>query len=188
MADYCTLAEVKALLGTTEDEDDGLLAALISRASAWIERFTGRRFAGQAETRSYASGETWLSSLWLDQDLLSVTSLTNTDGDEIAAAGYVLLPLNGLPKNRIELKSGYSWGSDPEGLISVAGTWGFAAAPPADITQAACRLTVWLYKQRDAPFGKVGNSLTGEYETPVALPKDVEALLKPYRRVIIGGW
>lgn len=191
-SDYCTTAEVKALAGTTLTTDDTLIAALVTRASAMIDRYTGRKFVERTETRYYTPGEdTHGSALFLDDDLLSVTTLTNGDGSVIPSAGYILMPLNGSPKFGVSLKSAYSWytPTDAEGSISVAGTWGYctAATRPADITQAAARLALWLYRQREAPFGRVGNSLTGEYEVPVALPDDVKALLKRYVNPLWGG-
>ncbi len=184
MSAYCTVAEVKALAGATLTTDDTLLGVLIARASAIIETYTERGFSAVSATRLYTPGvDTAERTLFLGADLLSVTTLSN-EGVALAAAAYVLLPLNATPKTRIKLKASYTWTytTDPDGAISVAGTWGYSTTPPADITQAAARLTLWLYRQREAPFSRVGNALTGEYEVPVALPDDVRALLDPYRR------
>ncbi len=195
MADYCTVAQVKALLNASESGDDALLADLVTRASAMVDSYTRRRtFAERIETRYYTPGEdTSGRLLFLDDDLLSITTLTNGDGTIIAAADYVLRPANILPAWGIRLKasSGISWTceDDPEDAISVAGEWGYCteADRPADITQAAARLALWLYRQREAPFSRVGNAITGEYEAPVALPDDVKAILARYRRAVWGG-
>lgn len=192
MADYCTVADVKALAGMAETTDDTLLGTLITRASALIDRYTGTTFAERTETRYYTpSVHNDGNLLLLDDDLLSVTTLTNGDGEVIPSSGYVLYPLNKSPKYGIKLKSDYSWTytDDPEGAISVAGTWGYCteADRPADITQACARLALWLYRQKDAPFGKMGNTITGEYEVPVAIPMDVAQTLMRYRRLAMGG-
>ncbi len=192
MADYCTVDDVRALLGVVETADDALLGTLITRASALIDRVTRRTFAERTETRLYTPTVHNDGNLLLvDDDLLSVTTLTNGDGQVIPAGGYLLYPLNTSPKYGIKLKSAYSWTytDDPDGAISVAGTWGYCttATRPADITQACARLALWMYRHKDAPFGKAGNTITGEYEVPVSLPLDVARILEKYRRAALGG-
>ena len=184
MTDYCTTVDVKALAGATLTTDDTLIATLITRASRLLDAHTRRVFSAVTATRSYTPGvDTDGQTLFLDDDLLSVTTLT-TNGVALAAAAYTLQPLNATRKNRLCLKSAYAWEwpDDPAGSIVLAGTWGYSATPPADIVQAAARLALWLYRQREAPFSRVGNALTGEYEVPVALPEDVIAILRPYVR------
>lgn len=192
MADYCTTAEVKALAGATLTTDDTLIAALITRASAMIDRYTGRTFVERTETRYFTPGvDNDGNLLMLDDDLLNITTLTNGDGTTIPSTGYTLIPLNGLPKYAVKLKVAYSWQSptDPDGAIIIAGSWGYCTAStrPADITQAAARLALWLYRQREAPFNRVGNTLTGEYEVPTAMPDDIAAILDRYVVPVFGG-
>jgi len=190
MTDYCTVTQVKTLGGISKSTDDDLLADLVTRASAMIDAYTRRRFAARTETRYYTptvdvSGQT----LYLDDDLLSITTLTNYDS-EVPAEGFSLLPLNLTPKNRVKLKSDYSWSyaaEDAEGSISILGTWGYSATAPDDIEQAACRLALWLYKQREAPFNRTGNTLTGEYEVPTGMPADIKAILAGYRKPAMGA-
>ena len=191
MADYCTVADVKALAGAESAGDDALLATLVARASALVDTYTRRAFTATTTTRYYSPGEdTHGLTLFLDADLLSITTLTNGDGEEIASGDYALLPLNTERRDRIKLKasSGLTWtyDADPEGALSVAGTWGYSTTPPADIVQATARLALWLYRQREAPFGKIGNTITGEYEIPVALPSDVKAILNQYKKSVWG--
>jgi len=190
MADYCTVTQIKTLGGISKSTDDVLLADLATRASAMIDAYTRRQFTARTETRYFTpTVDVGGQTLYLDDDLLSITTLTNYDS-EIPAEGFSLLPLNLTPKNRVKLKSDYSWSyaaEDAEGSISIAGSWGYSATAPADIVQAACRLALWLYKQRDAPFTRTGNSLTGEYEVPTALPPDIKAILSSYRKPAMGA-
>lgn len=192
MADYCTVAEAKALLGAKETGDDTLLAVLVTRSSALVDSFTRRTFVERDETRHFTvSEDTDGRLLYLDDDLLSVTTLTNGDAEVIASDYYVLRPRDLSPAYGIKLlaSSGYYWTyvDDPEDSITVMGSWGYctAAARPADITQQTARLALWLYRQREAPFSKVGNTFTGEYEVPVDLPGDIEAALKRYRKAVV---
>lgn len=189
MTDYCTVADVKALAGAQGADDDALIADLITRASAMVDSYTRRVFAAVTATRYFTPGEdTKGQLLYLDAELLSVTALT--DGESaVPSDGYTLYPLNASPTNRIQLKSAYSWQytDDPAGSVAVSGTWGYSATPPADIVQGAARLALWLYRQREAPFSKMGNTITGEYDVPVAFPEDVKALLDRYKRFVWGA-
>jgi hypothetical protein len=189
MTDYCTVVDVKNLAGARSITDDGLLATLVTRASAIVDEYTGRIFAAATLTRYYTPGvDTNANTLYLGADLLSVTTLT-VDGTIIPADGYTLHPLNATPKTYLRLKSAYEWAypDDPEGTIVIAGSWGYSTIAPADVVQATARLALWLYRQREAPFSRVGNAITGEYEVPVALPNDVRALLDGYRRPVWGA-
>lgn len=190
MADYCTIDDVKALAGTQSLGDDDLLEDLVTRSSRVVDSHTRRVFVKVSETRYFTPGaDTKGQLLFVDTDLLSVSEL-KTDAEVIPDTDYTLFPLNISPKNRVQLGSNYSWEypEDPAGSIQVTGDWGYSATAPADIVQATARLALWMYRQREAPFGKMGNAITGEYEVQVALPEDVEALLMRYRRVVWGAF
>jgi hypothetical protein len=186
MADYTSWSTVKSYLAISGVTDDTLGATLVTRASAIIDRFCRRQFAAATATRTFdvPAGET----LWLDEDLLSVTALTNGDGVAVASSQYVLLPANATPKFAIRLRrtASVDWvGSSATGdeqAISVQGSWGYSTTPPDDVVQAAIRLTAWLYKQRDAPFGTTARPDVGIVEVPAALPEDVKALLLRYQK------
>jgi len=184
--EYTTGAAVKAYLDISSSGDDVLLGQLVSRACAMIDRFCRRRFIAAAMTRLFdaPSGDT----LWLDEDLLSVTAITNGDGSAVGSGQYVLLPANGLPKCAIRLRksTGATWIGE-EQAIHVQGTWGYSPAPPDDVVQAAIRLTAWLYKQRDAPFGTTARPDVGIVEVPAAIPVDVTAMLLRYQKVRVAA-
>lgn len=188
MADYTTWAAVKTYLAIAGVTDDTLGAALVSRASAMIDQFCRRRFTAVTATRLFdtPSGPT----LWLDEDLLSVTTLLNGNGATLTSSHYVLLPTNMTPKYGIRLRSGWSWvggSTGDEQAISLAGSWGYSSTPPDDVAQAAVRLSAWLYKQRDAPFGTTARPDVGIVEVPAAIPEDVKALLLRYQKVRVAA-
>lgn len=185
---YTTWAAVKTYLAIEGTGDDALGAALVSRASAMIDQFCRRRFAQWTATRLYdvPSGVT----LWLDEDLLAVTTLTNGDGATLTSSEYLLLPTNMIPRYGIRLRSGSAWvggSTGDEQAISLTGTWGYSSSPPDDVVQAAVRLTAWLYKQRDAPFGTTARPDVGIVEVPAAIPEDVKALLLRYQKVRVAA-
>jgi hypothetical protein len=188
--DYTTWAAVKTYLDITGTGDDALGALLVNRVTDAIDRYCRRRFRAVTATRTFdvPAGDT----LFLDDDLLSVTTLTNGDGNVITSASYVLLPKNKSPKYAIRLKENTStvWeGSTTTDYqaISVAGPWGYSTTPADDIVQAAVRWAAWLYRQRDGAFGQTARPDIGVIETPLALPVDIERLLKPYKRWRIGA-
>lgn len=192
MTDYITLTEVKAYLSISGSGDDALLAALIGRASRLIEDHTGRWFYADAQTRYYDAVGSHIVSrlLLLDADLLTITTLKNGDGAVIAADDIILRPQNDPPYFGISLKASsntrWTYVDNPEGAISVAGTWGYSATTPAAVAQAALRLTAHLYRQRDTgadwPRGGVDITEHGAAVAPPDLPWDITRLLLPYIR------
>lgn len=185
---YTTWEAVKMYLAISGSGDDALGGSLVSRACAMIDQFCRRRFAAVTATRLFdvPSGPT----LWLDEDLLSVTTLLNGDGSTLTSGQYVLLPTNMTPRYGIRLRSGSAWvggATGDEQAISVAGTWGYSSTPPDDVVQAAVRLSAWLYKQRDAPFGTTARPDVGIVEVPAAIPEDVKAILLRYQRVRLAA-
>ena len=121
---YCTLAQVKNYLGITADTDDVLLAALIDRAQAAIDIYCGRKFEATSGTRYYEMDAVDGDYLRLDDDLISITTLTNGDDSStvITSAYYWLWPQNdGPPYHSIRLKDNqttHDWERDDGYFIS----------------------------------------------------------------------
>lgn len=187
---YATLVQLKAYLDIDAATDDALLNDLIRRAGALIDTHCRRTFeAPLATTRYFDPTDARIvrgARLYLDRDLCQIVTVTNGDGEVVAAADYVTEPRNEPPYYAITLRSqsGLSWtySTDSENAIAINGFWAYATTPPADIVQACVRASAWLYKQRDGAFGQTARPEIGIIETPLALPPDVRELLKPYRR------
>jgi uncharacterized phiE125 gp8 family phage protein len=183
---YITIAELKDYLGISTATDDSILTSLIERAQGVIEAYTGRKFEASTATRYFTNQSIegrWLY-LW-GYDLLTVTTLTNGDGTEIAAANYRLEPRNETPKWAIRLDEDYTWEfDDSDDEISIAGTWGYTATPPNDIVHATIRLTAFLYRQKDTSADIDRPFVTGDGVTimPSQIPNDVKAILDQYKR------
>lgn len=183
---YASLGELKAYLGisTTETTDDALLTSLLSRATRAIASHCGRTFEARTETRYFehsALDDEDGALLWVDDDLLTVTSLLNGDtaATAITSTYYWLYPRNGSRYYQVRLKSTHAgWTWDTDCFVSVTGTWGYSATPPEDVTQACVRWASYLYHQKDAPV----------YDTvvqvAVGIPADVKLMLAPYRRLL----
>lgn len=188
---YAELYEVKHYLGISdEDGDDTLLNGLITRAQSIIENYTGRVFEAVTATKYFTIDQVegrWLY-LW-GYDLLTVTTLTDGDADAtvFTSGQYRLEPRNETPKWAIRLNEDYEWDfDDSDSEISVAGTWGYTATPPADVKHACIRLVAFLYRQKDTSADLDRPLVTGDGVTimPGNLPSDVKALLDSYRRRI----
>lgn len=183
---YASLTDLKAYLGisVSEESDDALLTDLLSRAEKIIDGRTGRKFEAATETRYFSSDDTdgpYLN-LW-NADLLTVTKLTNGDGNEITSANYKLLPRNSSPKWLIQLHEDQAWNfDDSDSEITVAGTWGYSATAPADIEHATIRLAAFMYRQKDTSADVDRPLVTGDGVTvmPSALPSDVEKIVRRY--------
>lgn len=194
LGDYCTVSDLKSevRIDASNTTDDALLEELIREASREIERFTFRRFYASAETRYYhALNHTMLNRLLLDEDLVSITTITLGDGTAVDTDDYVLEPYNYTPKVNIVLKSssGKSWqiyDEDPEMAIAVAGSWGYnsGSVPPDDIRRAAIKFARWRYleKRTNPTTEQAGMAGENEFNVTSSLPKDIQRMLLPYRR------
>lgn len=130
---YATLTEFRdfAVANQSPDAgDDTVIEKLLDAASRYFDGQTGRMFYPRIETRSYSVPRD-RRQLWLDEDLLSVVSLTNGNGDAILAADYNLLPANAYPKYAVRLTETtivyfqLDSSNNSEYVIDLAGVWGF---------------------------------------------------------------
>lgn len=126
-------------LSNAPSENTDALDALAG-ASDWLQRQCKRRFDERIETRPYTAlpiaqgGAIDTPELVLDDDLRSLTTLTNGDGAAITS-NYLLRPavadgygVTAYRKIRLNSNSTLYWTSgvnDPVDSISVAGKWGY---------------------------------------------------------------
>jgi hypothetical protein len=189
---YATLSDVRAYLGlqTTETKDDTLLQALLERAQKMIEERTHRVFEAAADSTRYfdAVGDVEGQTLYLDEDLCAITSITNGDGVAVSSSEYVTDPRNETPWYAIRLKVSsskvWTYQTDPEKAISIVGKWAYSTSAPKDVVQATIRLAAWLYRQRGSSSDIDRPMVTGEGVTilPSALPKDIQDVIETRRR------
>jgi len=192
---YCTLAQVRSYvgIGSTEIADDVLIAALIVRAQQAIDTYCDRTFEASADSTRYfdVGADTEGRTLWLDEDLCAITTVTNGDSSStvITSSQYTTIPRNTTPYHGIRILASsakvWEYQTDPEGALSVAGKWAYSTTAPADITHACIRLTAFLYRQKDTNVDADRPILTDAGVTimPASLPNDVRQMLNPYRRL-----
>jgi len=190
---YCEIADVLALLrdfdpGDAADQD--VIADMITETSRDIDRETGRTFYARSET--HYLDVPYGRYLWLDDDLLTLTSLTNGDGVAIPLTEILQFPANATPKYKLTLKaySDYTWQESTsqgreQALIAV-GTWGYCVDTPADIRKACKEAVVSAYKRRFGNNITEGSTITaaGSIVTPSGWPKSVWDTVRRYKRVM----
>jgi len=179
--DLTTLADLEAWLGLASgNQDEPLLARLITAASAYIETWCDRAFASQgySETRDGTGAQ---RMAFAQTPVTAVTSvvvsgLTILPGDATGAPGYYFTPtmlmLNGLVFAR------------GLGNVRLAYTAGFATIPP-EIAQACIELTALRYREL-GHIGTASKSVAGESTSFVVkdMPPSVATVLASWRRVV----
>ena len=185
--------EIKLILDMDDSPDDGLLQLLIVDAEAHIKTQTGRQFTAAAATRYFDPTDPAVVDgpyLYLDEDLVSVTTLTNGDSNVLTVTTeYILQPVNdGPPYDTVQLVTSggivWTYATDHEMAISLLGSWGYQATAPADIKRAVQLLTGYYYRSREAlPDQDRPLIVDGVVIAPAQVPGDVEKLIAPYRKL-----
>jgi len=189
---YATLADIHLYRGipTATTADDAIIAALIPRAQAAIEKYCDRAFEATATATRYFDAVRDVSpdrqTLYLDEDLCSITLITN--GTATAVTKYVSEPRNVTPYREIRLKGtageSFTYSTEPEDAITIRGKWAYSIAPPADIVQATVRWVAYMYAQKDASsFDVTAFPDAGVMTVPQGIPRDVREMLDRYRRI-----
>ncbi|HEY7821590.1 MAG TPA: head-tail connector protein [Acidimicrobiia bacterium] len=194
MADYATLAQVKAALRITDQVDDSLLNTAITAASRWVDGYCGREFevASGTSTRDYVpSGRmeplmvddlTSVVSIKIDEDLdrTFVTTLNEID--------FQLEPVNALsfgnayPYTRIRpQEDGYWPTSYNRATVRVEATFGWPEVPDA-VRDATILQASRLFTRLESPLGVAGFGDMGAMRVSFRGDPDVLMLLAPYRR------
>ena len=191
VTDYCTLEEVRehGKFKTADIGDDTLLGNLIDRVSQLLNNKCGRVLVPDADTSHYFTLEADVDGydLNLDETLLSVTTLTNANGNTIASSEYFLLPRAYERKSVIRLKeaSTVSWEDDTDGYIEVDGRWGYTATVPVDLRQAAIETVLFTYHKRGDNLKiaeRPQQSNDGTRYTPIAWTQFAKEVIEHYRK------
>ena len=198
-----TLAELKAYLQITGNEQDLAVATFINGVSDAVETLTGRRLAQRTYTNEYlvvaegtVRGMDWLDVEW------PITALTNlsidgtsqslwqpgSPGSPLDRDVYILEardPKHGC--DRISRPGGWPLGA----LVQRTYTAGYSDAPPAtfpipgDLKQAVQKLAgEWYYSRSRQSEPVISRSSGAETITYVndALPRTFPTLVNSYRR------
>lgn len=194
---YVTAAQLRAYMRITSTDDDALLGSAAAQAQRYIEAKTNRLFEAAADTtRKFTPVMSWnggdltdLRTLSFDDDLCTLTSITNGDGSAINLAKVELLPLNRRPAYAVTLiDSDIDWtytGSSPVGKVLVTGRWAYSLTAPSDIYEATLSLAEHLYKSPDASaYTQAVMSSDGVPQMPPGIPSRVNKVIATYARRI----
>lgn len=149
---YCGLQDARqqATVEPGRKQDDDLLMELIFEATQIVTDYCGQPFEEEIATYGF-NGEVGSMNATLELEerpLISITTLTNGDGSNVAGSAYDLLPIGSVyPKKRIRMKVGNrwttpiqtppcGWGALPdrayaEDAIQVNGLWSFNRRGPS---------------------------------------------------------
>ena len=146
---YCTLTEAKAAASVTTTGPEAELKRHIRSASRWIEQTCGqgglvRAFIPYLATKKFDYEFPRL--LNLKDDLISITTLTNGDGNTMTPPEYFLYPANETPKRWIEPNHSdnpFTYNDTHQQAISIDGMWGYCNEfePNVDAVKNATGLT-----------------------------------------------
>ncbi len=127
---YVSYEDVKQLKGITASEAaaDIVLQRLCRQVSALWDRHTRRRFWPLKTTRYYDYADSW--RLWLDDDLLEVTTFTNGDATALTdGTDFLKYPLGQTPHAWLDIKrdSGkvFQYSGTLQRALQVLGIWGY---------------------------------------------------------------
>jgi hypothetical protein len=208
---YCTAEEFKAY-GLPKAEpsiaDDTTIGLLIDSASREAEHIAGRKFYAEAGVHYFdtplnnqtppignylTSPTNPADTILFDDDLQSLTSITNGDGTVLDPSTFILMPYSGPPYNavRLRLTSGIMWNTnlgDPLGAIQVSGDWGDTTEVPADVKEAIMTVVKNAYNRRfgDNQSGKSIITTGGVIVTPEDIPDKAMDCFLHHRRVGFG--
>jgi hypothetical protein len=131
---YITTTDFKSFQRVTsvDTADDAVIDTLIEIVSRFVDGYTQRRFYPSIETHEYdipMVDFTDRDVIYLDDDLLSLTTFTN--GDLTAVTDYILKPANSTPYYAVKLRDTASGGWETntagshEQVLSILGIWGY---------------------------------------------------------------
>lgn len=188
---YCSLADVKASLGITDNIDDALIELAIESASRAIDSDCERQFFSTSATRVFAPRDSYITET---DDIVSITTLKTSSAADTnyditwQASDYQLEPLNGLsggmptPYTQIRATGDYTYPiSGGEATVQIVGVFGFSSVPVA-IKQATVLYASRIFKRNDSPLGVAGFGDIGVIRVSRIDP-DITSLIAPYKKV-----
>lgn len=193
---YASVTEFKAYqrITSTDTTDDGVITDILEAASRLIDNLARRTFYARTATKYYDVPDEYDGDILYieDDDLLTVTTLTNGDTTVLTTSDYILLPNNSSPKWGIKLKdsSTYTWEQDSDGndeqVITIVGTWGWSASAPDDIKEACLQIASAYYHRRFGENMTADTTIStgGVVISPVDIPASARSIIKRYERLV----
>jgi len=207
MANYCTLAEVKAQLGEPETaastDYDSILETQIEAVSRLIDKEIGKHanyFYPSTDAADYYYDGSGTNELWID-DFVSIDSvavseeggLSSSDYTAWNSGDYVTFPHNETPIVRLDVDvlngSKLYWYAYRKG-VKVTGVRGYSATPPKNVVQACVIQTArWFMRSKNAwaesnasvDFGQIVVNTGSQNAIGSKLDPEVASILYHYK-------
>lgn len=203
MANYCTLAEVKANLpetlgSSTDTTYDSLINTLITSASRAIDGYLGQEDdyfypSTDNEIRYYNGNNDF--EIRVD-DFLSVSELAVAEEGVLESTGYTVWsstnyyyePYNAAAKSKpytkihVDMLNGDKYAfPNFKKAVRVTGIFGYSTSPPSDVKQAAMMLVIRQMQRAKNAYQDAGaNPSIGQMFYVTEIDPDVKMLLKKY--------
>jgi hypothetical protein len=191
---YCTLSDVKNALAIEDINDDLAIEAAIVAACRMIDDYTGRFFYKDGTSaapviRYYTPNDWWICNT---DDIVSISEIATDDNFNRSyttvwsATDYMVEPINnprrGWPYTRILAVDSYLFPRLYPQTVRITGVWGWSAVP-AEINLAARLQASRLFIRKQSPFGVAGSVDMGTVRLTSRLDPDVEALIRPLKKL-----
>lgn len=181
---YVTVTEYKTWLNalntqrtqvTPSSVDDSEYQLFIDEATAFIDSETKRVFSAATTTKYFdkTAQRSDEPSILFAPDLLTITGITNGNGDAVADTEYWAYPRNQTRKFGVQIKpsSGVAW-DFTDGYVAITGTWGAMATPDTFVKHLTKRVTWWLQQTRTMS-GQVTTFGDGTRTQDATMPPDI---------------
>jgi hypothetical protein len=191
---YCTLSDVKTALAIEDIADDLAIEAAIVAACRMIDDYTGRFFYKDGTqqnpvTRYFTPKDWWTCNT---DDIVSISEVATDDNfDQLyttvwSTSDYMVEPINnprrGWPYNRIIAIGAYILPANLPQTLRIKAVWGWSSVP-AEINLAARLQASRLFIRKQSPFGVAGSVDMGTVRLTSRLDPDVEALIRPLKKL-----
>ena len=191
---YCTLSDLKTSLAIEDIQDDTALEAAILTASRMVDDYTGRFFykdgtVANPQTRYYTPQDWHVCNI---DDIVSISQIATDDNFDQqyttvwSTSDFMVEPVNnprrGWPYTRFIAIGAYILPYNLPQSVRVQGVWGWSAVP-AEIAMATKIQASRLFVRRQSPFGVAGSPDLGTVRLSAKLDPDVEALIRPFKKM-----
>ena len=191
---YCTLSDLKTSLAIEDIQDDTALEAAILTASRMVDDYTGRFFYKDGTTvapvtRYYTPNDWWICNT---DDFISLNEIATDENFNQSyttvwsATDYMIEPINnprrGWPFTRILAIGSYLFPRLYPQTVRIKAVWGWTSIPN-EIQMATKLQASRLFIRRQSPFGIAGTPDLGTVRLSSRLDPDVEALIRPFRKL-----
>lgn len=191
---YCTLSDLKTALAIEDIQDDTALEAAIMTASRMVDDYCDRFFYKDGSVASpvtrYYTAQDWYNCIV--DDFISLSQVATDDNfnqtwDTIWDSNdYMVEPINnprrGWPYTRLLAVGEYIFPFNLPQSVRLQGVWGWSSVPH-EIATATKIQASRLFIRRQSPFGIAGTPELGTVRLSAKLDPDVEALIRPFRRM-----